>query len=237
MTESIRLAKRVAELFACSRTEATHYIESGSVTVNGAVVEEPGFRVGLQEQIELVPDATLAPIEAVTFLFHKPSGISVEEALAMLVPENRSVLDHPAKPFLKRHVVGLTALDPLPLMASGLLVFTQDWRVRRKLVDDLDTVEQEFVVEISGEMIADGLQNLNQISKVDGKAVPSRKVSWQNESRLRFAMKAARVYLIEQLCLAVGLKVVSIKRLRIGRMPLAALAVGQWRYLAGYERF
>jgi 23S rRNA pseudouridine2604 synthase len=29
----------------------------------------------------------------------------------------------------------------------------------------------------------------------------------------------------------------SVKRIRIGRVPMAALPVGQWRYLLGYERF
>jgi RNA-binding protein YlmH len=59
MSDSIRLAKRVAELFNCSRGEATLYIEGAAVTVDGVVVEEPGYRVTGQEQIALLPDAAL----------------------------------------------------------------------------------------------------------------------------------------------------------------------------------
>ncbi len=77
MSASIRLAKRVAELFNCSRTEATLYIEGAGVTVDGVVVEEPGFRVTGQEQIALLPGADLTPIEAVTILLHKPAGMLV----------------------------------------------------------------------------------------------------------------------------------------------------------------
>jgi len=41
---------------------------------------------------------------------------------------------------------------------------------------------------------------------------------------------------IEPMCQAVGLKVLAMKRLRVGRIPLAKLPPGQWRYLAPGER-
>jgi 23S rRNA pseudouridine2604 synthase len=34
-----------------------------------------------------------------------------------------------------------------------------------------------------------------------------------------------------------GLKVVGLKRIRIGRVTLGNLPVGQWRYLGPHERF
>jgi len=36
---------------------------------------------------------------------------------------------------------------------------------------------------------------------------------------------------------AAGLQVVAVRRLRIGRVALGPLAVGQWRYLGSDERF
>lgn len=237
MSETVRLAKRVAEFFHCSRTEATQYIEGGSVTVNGIVVEEPGFRIEPDAQLALSPDATLAPIEPVTILLHKPAGLSFDTASSLVVPANRAADDRSGLQFLKRHTMGLEMLDALENAAGGLLVFSQDWRIRRKLVDDIARVEQEYVVEVSGQMTADGLTMLNQSVVFNGKPVPALKVSWQNETRLRFAFKGGSSRLIAFVCDKVGLTVVSIKRIRMGRLPLASLAVGQWRYLLGYERF
>jgi 23S rRNA pseudouridine2604 synthase len=77
MSDSIRLAKRVAELFNCSRGEAIRYIEGAGVTVDGLVVEESGFRVTGQEQIVLLPGTDLTLIEDVTLLLHKPAGMLV----------------------------------------------------------------------------------------------------------------------------------------------------------------
>lgn len=237
MSDSIRLAKRVAELFNCSRGEAILYIEGAGVTVDGVVVEEPGFRVTGQEQIALLPGADLTPIEEVTILLHKPVGMPVANVIELIVAENHAAEDRSGLRLLKRHLKELVMIDPLENAASGLLVFTQDWRVKRKLVDDLSRVEQEFVVEVSGQIKEDGLQLLNQSINFNGKPSAPAKVSWQNETRLRFARKELSSRLITLLCERAGLSVVSIKRLRIGRIPLAGLAVGQWRYLMGYERF
>ena len=237
MSDSIRLAKRVAELFNCSRAEATLYIEGAGVTVDGVVVEEPGFRVTGQEQIALLPDADLTPIEDVTILLHKPAGMLVANVPELIVAENQATEDHSGMRFLKRHLKELVMLDPLENAASGMLIFTQDWRVKRKLVDDWSRVEQEFVVEVSGQIIEGGLELLNQSINFNGKPSVPAKVSWQNETRLRFASKELSPRLITLLCERVGLSIVSIKRIRMGRIPMGGLVVGQWRYLMGYERF
>ena len=237
MSGSIRLAKCVAERFNCSRGEAILYIEGAGVTVDGVVVEEPGFRVTGKEQIALLPGADLTPIEDVTFLLHKPAGVAVANVPELIVTENQAAEDRSGMRFLKRHRKELVMLDPLDNAASGLMVFTQDWRVKRKLVDDLSRVEQEFVVEVSGQMNEGGLQLLNQSINFNGKPSAPAKVSWQNETRLRFARKELSLRLITLLCERVGLSVVSIRRIRIGRVPMGGLLVGQWRYLMGHERF
>jgi 23S rRNA pseudouridine2604 synthase len=237
MSETDRLAKRVAEIVPCSRAQAIQYIEGGWVTVNGTIVEEPGFRVSPQEPIELLPQASLAPVEPVTILLHKPAAVSATAAAELIEPGNRAADDRSGARFLKHHVARLTMVDSLETAASGLMVFTQDWRVVRKLVDDAAKIEHEYIVEVTGDMVPDGLALLNQAQIFGGKPIPPVKVSWQNETRLRFALKAGSNELVRRLCEKVGLTVVSMKRIRVGRIPMAGLAAGQWRYLMGYERF
>lgn len=237
MTESVRLAKRVAEMFECSRTEATQYIEGGWIKVDGSIVEEPGHRVSMQEQIELLPDAVPAPVEPVTLLLNKPPGTTIEDARQLLVDANRSADDRSGTRLLKRHLNDLSVMAPLEAGMQGLLVLTQDWRIIRKLSEDADKIEHEYIVDVTGEAIAGGLAQLNQPLSFNGKALPPMKVSWQNETRLRFAIKAPPAGLIQFLCKRIGLTPVAIKRIRLGRLPMAGLKMGQWRYLLGYERF
>lgn len=244
MTESIRLAKRLADLVSCSRSEAEQYIEGGWVKVDGKVVEEPGLRISSQQQVELTAGAALERQDPVTILFHKPAGLDLfagpalsELASQLIVPAKRAADDRAELRFLKRHLANLNLIEPLETLASGLLVFTQDWRITRKLVDDAAKIEHEFIVEVAGDIIPDGLKLLNHGLSFNRKPLPPIKVSWQNERRLRFALKAPPRGLIVHMCEQVGLQVVASKRIRIGRLPMAGLALGEWRYLLGYERF
>jgi 23S rRNA pseudouridine2604 synthase len=83
--------------------------------------------------------------------------------------------------------------------------------------------------------------HLHARDPVDGRPVPEAKVSVGSGSgdsvRLRFAIKGHQPGRIERACEAAGLEVSAVRRTRIGRVPLAALPVGQWRYLATGERF
>ena len=77
---STRLAKRLADQVPCSRQEAEQYIAGGWVTVDGEVVEEAGCRVQPEQRIELLPQASLAPVTPVTILMHKPAGVVARSA-------------------------------------------------------------------------------------------------------------------------------------------------------------
>nr|WP_315258915.1 RNA pseudouridine synthase [uncultured Duganella sp.] len=223
MDNTIRLSKRVADDRQCSRREAELYIEGGFVSVDGVLVEEAGARVAPEQQVTLADDATLLEITPVTILLHKPAGAAQPLHLLKADTLTRSA---PGQRFLKRHITGQQEMVPLDVKASGLVVFTQDFRVNRKLSEE--SLEQEIIVEVSGDIIEGGLQQLNQING---------KVSWQNETRLRWAVKGLKLGTIEKLCKEVGLKVVSMKRIRVGRMSMASLPSGEWRYLQNYERF
>ena len=234
---SIRLAKRVAEMLPCSRAEADKYIAGGWVLVDGAVVEEAGARVLDEQEVTLHEDATLADIAPVTILFHKPAGVDADTPLRHLSPENLVVAEHGKQRFLKRHLANLTVATPLDVKASGLVVYTQDFRVSRKLLEEANRVEQEFVVEVSGDIREGGLALLNHGLSFNGKPLAPMKASWQNETRLRFAGKGIKPGQLLHMCRMVGLTVVSTRRIRVGRVPMASLPSGQWRYLHEYERF
>lgn len=240
MTDSIRLAKLLATRISCSRSEAENYIEGGYVTVDGQVVEEPGLRVQADQRIELMPEAKLDAVEAVTILFHKPAGVDIEKdsdtPLKLITPESQAADDRSGIRLVKRHLKDLILTDPLGVQSSGLVVWSQDWRIGRKLITDAAKVEQEFIVEVSGKILPEGLEQLNKGIQTKGNLLPV-KASWQNETRLRFAVKGNQRSQIASLCASVGLSVLAMKRIRIGRVPLSSLPVGQWRYLLGYEKF
>ncbi len=244
MTAPVRLSKRLAELVPCSRREAELYIAGGWVMVDGQVVEEPQFMVA-EQRVELNPDATLVAVEPVTILLHQPSPQSSpasgrggeRENQSLIRADTRAADDHSGISLLKQHFFRLTQYLPLQEQASGLAVFTQDYRVMRKLTDEAGTIEQEYIVEVAGELVADGLKLLNHGLSFNDKPLPPVKVSWQNETHLRFALKGAQPGQLAHMCNSVGLQVLAMKRIRIGRVARSKLPLGQWRYLLPHEKF
>lgn len=260
LTTPVRLAKRVAELKPCSRSEAERLIEGGWVRVDGQVIEVPAHKV-LNEAISIDPLATAIDLGPVTFLLHKPPGY--EAGLVAATPgdprgsrsrggpsavECLTAGTHAGVPpggqpvrLLQKHFRDLTALAPLPTHASGLAIFSQDWRVQRKLTEDADLVEQEVMAVVDGEVAPTQLQHLCHGLSFNGRPLPPIKVSVSSQNsdstRLRFALKGIRPGQVASMLESLGLRMQSLQRIRVGRIALAGLAVGQWRFLQGHERF
>ncbi|GKT25349.1 rRNA pseudouridine synthase [Acidovorax sp. SUPP3334] len=261
--EHIRLAKRLAEQLGCSRSTAEQYIEGGWVSVDGRVVEAPGARVSPHQTVVMDKNANLMELTPVTLLLHKPVGYEAglgapqgaggavppghgshgsrsqgePSALTLLSAQSHTADDASGTRVLQRHFRALECFTPLPTPASGLVVYTQDARIARKLAEDIESLEQECIVEVQGTLSDSGLKKLCHGLSFNGRPLPPIKVSWQNETRLRFALKGIRPGQIPAMCEAVGLSVVAIKRIRIGRVPLAKVPEGQWRYLQPWEKF
>ncbi|MGE4240646.1 RNA pseudouridine synthase [Ramlibacter sp.] len=234
--EPKRLSKVVAALVPCSRREAEQYIVEGRVRVDGKVVDEPQARVA-KEHVEVDSRAALAPPAPATFLLHKPPRLDTAGAQALLAAANQWKDDASGIRRVKSHAVGLVALLPLPFPAEGLSVFSQDARIVRKLQEEAQLVEQELLAEVTGTIAPNGLARLGRGLVFEGRALPTARVSWQSEARLRIAGKGLALELMPWMCEQVGLGLVSLKRLRIGRVPMAGVPAGQWRYLPTGERF
>ncbi|MBV8247379.1 MAG: RNA-binding protein [Comamonas sp.] len=248
-TQSIRLSKRLAEQEQCSRREAELHIEAGNVQVDGKVVQVPETRVSPAQVVTLRQGAKPEAIPPVTILMNKPAGMTqgpaygrVRSAHSLLGEATKAELDTPMPQLvLNQHFKHLESYLTIPLPASGLIVYTQDKRVARKLAEEGMWLEQEIIVGVEGKIHEDGLELLQDGLPIPGgngqRRMPPCHVSWQNEGHLRFALKGIAPEEIERMCAAIGLTVTSMRRLRIGRVSLAKVPEGQWRYLMPWERF
>ena len=244
MTDTVRLATYLATLVSCSKRMAEQYIEGGGVAVDGEVVVEPGYRVRRSQTVVLSPDARCEPVRPVTVLLNKPAGLSTSPAsdgtshpLLTLFEPSTHVPQGEKRPFLNKHRNGLAVLTPLETGATGLVVLSQDHRVQRKLQSEADRIEQEYIVDVEGGIDDKSMASLNGSLRLDGRVLPRIKVSWQSEGRLRFALRTPEKGLIADICDQVGVAVVGMRRIRIGRVALAPLLPRQWRYLQEFERF
>jgi 23S rRNA pseudouridine2604 synthase len=245
--EGERLSKRMTALGLASRREADEWIEAGWVRVDGRMAVL-GQRVGPDVRIEIDPAASRQQAQRMTVLLNKPVGYvsgqaedGHEPAVVLVRPENRWAADASGVKFHPGHLRSLVPAGRLDIDSVGLLVLTQDGRVAKQLIGDETRVEKEYLVRVEytqpGRLPDADLALLNHGLSLDDQPLRPAKVSWQNEDQLRFVLREGKKRQIRRMCEAVGLKVIGLKRVRIGSVSLGPLPVGQWRYLRPDERF
>ena len=249
---TVRLNKRMADLGLCSRREADDWIARGWVRVNGlpAVMGQP---VAGNARIDVAREAEQQQRQQVTILINKPVGYvsgqaedGHEPAVALVQPENRWRECNRRMRWGFEQLRGLAPAGRLDIDSIGLLVLTQDGRVARQLIGEDSEMEKEYLVRVSygpenvnvqAAFPAERLAMLCHGLSLDGQPLRPAQVSWQNPEQLRFVLKEGKKRQIRRMCEQVGLFVTGLKRVRIGRVNLGHLPIGQWRYLAPHEQF
>ena len=235
-TEGIRLSKRVADLLKCSRSEAEQVIVGGWVKVNEVVVDEPAHRVS-QEKIDIHSTAQRGKVPLLTVILHKPVGQSClpkshHPIWKNLTPELRSKQDRSGISLTPRLQKILQCAVALEDAATGLVVLTEDPSMLRKLQDERSPCEHEMLAEVQGSVSPDQLRDMCPMGL-------KTSISSENPEKtgLRMAFKGYQPGYAAGVIENTGLRLIGLKRVRMGRVLMAPLAPGQWRALMPYERF
>jgi len=242
--EKVRVSKLMSQQGLCSRREADSYIERGWVFVNGERITELGTRVDPASKITLNKAAQASQLARVTILLHKPVGFvsaqaepGYKPAVTLISAESRFSGDRSRERFSPMHLRGLAPAGRLDIDSQGLLVFTQDGRIAKQLIGENSAIEKEYLVRVKGSLAKAGMALLRHGLSLDGEPLRPAQVSWQNQDQLRFVLRQGKKRQIRRMCELVGLEVVGLKRIRIGRVILGDLPPGQWRYLRSDEVF
>ncbi|MBN3816841.1 rRNA pseudouridine synthase [Paraburkholderia sp. Se-20369] len=249
----MRLSKRMSELGLCSRREADEWIEKGWVLVDGERIDTLGTKVRADQRIEIDERASAAQAAQVTILLHKPVGYvsgqaedGYEPAAVLITRENRWSGDRTPLRFSPQHLHTLAPAGRLDIDSTGLLVLTQNGRIAKQLIGEQSDIDKEYLVRVRfGERLldidqhfpAESLAKLRHGLELDGVPLKPAMVSWQNGEQLRFVLREGKKRQIRRMCELVGLEVIGLKRVRMGRVMLGALPQGQWRYLSADETF
>lgn len=248
MTDLIRLSKRMSELGICSRREADEWIQKGWVRVDGRTISELGTKIRPEQKITIEKKAQAEQNQKVTILINKPIGFvsgqaedGYKPAVALINEKTRWTADKTKNHFHPKQLRNLVPAGRLDIDSVGLLVLTQDGRIAKRLISKETEIEKEYLVRVKhmypGKLPDEKLNLLRQGLKLDGKPLLPAKVNWQNEDQLRIVLREGKKRQIRRMCDAVGLKVIGLKRIRIGNIKLGALPSGQWRYLHADENF
>ena len=242
--EKIRLSKLMSEQGICSRREADRYIELGWVFVDGVQISELGTKIYPTQKIKLNKAAQMQQTQLVTLLLNKPIGYvsgqpepGYQPAVVLIKPENQFCNNPSTKRFQPVHLKNLAPAGRLDIDSQGLLILTQDGRIAKQLIGAESRIEKEYLVRVAGSLSKENLALLNFGLSLDGKALKRAQVTWQNQDQLRFILFEGKKRQIRRMCELVNLKIIGLKRVRIGKVKLGNLPEGQWRYLEDGENF
>jgi 23S rRNA pseudouridine2604 synthase len=248
----LRLSKLMSERGICSRREAEDYMTRGLVYVNGVLVTELGTKVEPDVRITLGSEALQQQRSLVTILVNKPIGFvsaqpekGYRPAIELIRESNyfaenqqtnfRSSQTTKQCPLRESHFENLAVAGRLDIDSQGLLIFTQDGRLAKKLIGENSQVEKEYLVRFSGDLTRETMKLLEYGLELDGKKLKPAVIERINPEQLRFILKEGRKRQIRRMCDLVNLKVLGLKRVRVGKLPLGPLPEGCWRYLGPHE--
>ncbi|TMW62843.1 hypothetical protein Poli38472_005461 [Pythium oligandrum] len=249
----VRLAKLMAQRGLCSRREAESYIQNGAVLVNGERVQADWCFVPEDSTVALDYPAQRHQRKKVTVLLNKPLGYVSSQPEGTLTPAIKLLtFANECKEMNKTRVKNTDEPITLPKMAvcgrldvnsTGLLLFTQDGTLAKRILDPNGGVEKEYLVRVDvalDENSSDVKRKLRKlregITSADGIRYNAKSVEVLNENQLRVVLTEGKHRHIRHMCEHVGMHVVALKRVRIGNIKLGALPTGQWRYLQPNDR-
>ena len=239
----LRLSKLMAMKGLCSRREADHYISRGWVQVDGEIVDQLGSKVDDHQDIRLLGQAQKSQKRKLTVILNKPVGYvsgtpeKDYKPAASLITAKNCIHKPPKIDYSKKSLQSLAPAGRLDIDSEGLLVLTQDGRIARKLINPESIVEKEYLVRIKGNVNPEMLKKLCHGLSLDGKQLKPAKVTQLNKDQLKFVLIEGRKRQIRRMCDLVDLKILKLQRVRIGKLILSNLPLGQWRSLREGETF
>ncbi len=229
----------MSERGICSRREADRYIALGLVQVDGEVITKLGYKVCHDQNIALSPIAKSQQDQLITVLLNKPPGYvsgqpekGYQSAVTLIT---RSNAIHPDIPVPKRK--GLAPAGRLDIDSSGLMVYTEDGRIAKKLIGEHSQIEKEYAVRVQGEITNHQIKCLSEGIELDGKRLKRASIQKTGQQSLVFILKEGRKRQVRRMCGTVGLTVLTLVRTRIGNVKLTDIPRGKWRLLGDQEYF
>ncbi|WP_125709488.1 pseudouridine synthase [Lacticaseibacillus porcinae] len=224
----MRLDKYLAHLQVGSRAEVKQLIKKKAVSVDGEVVRDPGFAVAEQSQVT-VSGTVVAGNLAVTYLMNKPAGVIT----ATEDPQARTVVDLIDA---KDRRPGLFPVGRLDKDTTGLLLLTTDGALGHALLSPKRHVDKTYLATLNGALTADMVTQLEQgIVFKDFTSAPAQ-VTVVGERSAEITIHEGKFHQVKRMFHAVGIEVVSLKRLSMGALRLPeALPLGSYRALTEAE--
>ncbi len=226
----IRLNRYLANSGVCSRREADIYIAAGSVTVNGKPISEMGYKVKLTDDVRF-DGRRLNPIKKEYVLLNKPKDFVTQgkdergrrSATSLVAGASKSAL---------------TAVDKLDKSTTGLMLFTNDGELTKKLARPKNGLRKIFHVTLTKDLRSADLKRIQEGITVEENTVRVQDISFvdnQPKNQVGIEIFSSRNNIVKRLFEELGYEITMLDRVVYHSLTKKDLPRGHWRYLTEQE--
>lgn len=227
----MRINKYIARCGEASRRAADELIQKGKVSVNGKVLQEPGYDVQDGDEVRLFGRVITPETKSVYYLLNKPVGY----VTTTMDKEGRpTVLD-----LVQAEGIRLFPVGRLDYNTSGLLILTNDGDLSNRLMHPSKEFPKTYRVRAAGTVTLNDIRKLENGVDIGGfitsKAVAKLVRHDKNSTIVDLTIHEGKNRQVRRMFDALGYPVQELERIGLGNLVIGRLATGSYRKLSKEE--
>ena len=227
--DEIRLNKYIANSGICSRRDADMHISIGSITVNGKVVIEMGYKVKLEDEVRF-DGSRISPEKKAYVLLNKPKGFATTTSEG----KGRTVMDLVANATNSR----IKPIGRLGRNSMGLLLFTNDDVITKKFTNSKNGVARLFHLELDKNLKFEDLKKIKEGFKIEGKEIAVEDISYINKApkkEIGLKIKNTGNTIIRTIFEHLNYDIIRLDCVMIAELTKKDIPRGHWKHLTEQE--
>lgn len=228
MSETVRINKYIANAGVCSRRDADKLVDAGKVTVNGRLATA-GMSVTEKDTVCVNGKMIKGKENQVVLAFYKPVGITCTERDKFA---EKTILEYVKYP------VRVTYAGRLDKDSEGLILLTNDGDLIQALMKGSNHHEKEYVVKVDKEITPAFLEKMASgvyLKELDQTTRPCH-IEQVGKLTFKIVLTQGLNRQIRRMTKELGYNVTGLKRIRIEKITIDGLKIGQYRELTEREK-
>ena len=226
----MRLNKYLAHAGIASRREADELIKIGAVSVNGEIITEMGYKVKPGDKVQFNGE-TIKPEKKVYVLLNKPKNF-------ITTTEDEKGRKTVMELVQKSAPVRIYPVGRLDRNTTGVLLFTNDGDLAKKLTHPKHQIEKLYHVKLDKNLKSSDLEKIREGLKLDDGYIQVDDISLikgapHNEAGIK--IHSGRNRIVRRIFEHLGYDVIKLDRVLFAGLTKKDLKRGHWRYLSQKE--
>jgi 23S rRNA pseudouridine2605 synthase len=228
--ELIRLNRFIANAGICSRREADTYITAGVVKVNGQIVTELGTKISPDDDVRF-DDRRITPERKVYLLLNKPKDVvtTTDDPHA-----EHTVMDL-IKGACEERIYPVGRLDR---NTTGLLLFTNDGELSKRLTHPSHKVEKVYQVTLDNNVSVNDIQKIAAGVQLDDGFIAADAITYvegQNKNVVGIEIHSGKNRVVRRIFEHLGYRIKALDRVSFAGLTKKNIPRGKWRFLSPRE--